>query len=102
VLSASIFSIVYSESRVGRGVTEHVLNGTLSFVCPSPSLKSKIMTCAVTLDRTRGDIEATLTTCVINKYTCMIIKKTPSVKTNDRPVSAEMGHRQAIHIKIPY
>ena len=43
-LSASIFSYVYSESRVGRGVTELVLNGTFSFVYPPRSLKSKIMT----------------------------------------------------------
>jgi hypothetical protein len=98
--SASVFSIVYSESRVGGGFTELVLNGTFSFVCPPPSLKSKIMTYTVTLDRTCGDIEATLTTCVINKCTSIIIKKTPSVKTKDRLVPTEIDHRQVIHIKI--
>jgi len=98
--SASIFSIVYSESLVGRGVTELLLNGTFSFVSPPPSLKSKIMTYAVTLDRTRGDTEATLTACVINKCTSIIIKKTPSVIIKDRLVSAEMGHFKVIHIKI--
>jgi hypothetical protein len=73
-----------------------------------PSLKSKIMTYAVILDRTRGDTEATLTTCVINQRTSVyfkilakkIIKKTPSVKTKDRHVSAEMGNRKIVHIKI--
>jgi len=99
-LSASIFSIVYSESRVGRGVTELVLNGTFSFDCPPPSLRSKIVTYAVTFGRARDDIEATLTTCVIDKCTSIIIKKTPSFKTKDRFVSAEMGHHQVIHIKI--
>jgi hypothetical protein len=99
-LNASVFSIVYNENRVGRGVTELVLNDTFSFFCRLPSLKSKIMTYAVTLDLTRDYIEATLTTCVINKCMSIIIKNTPSVKTKDRLVSAEMGHRQAIHIKI--
>jgi hypothetical protein len=64
------------------------------------------MTYAAILDRTRGDIEATLTTCFINQCTSVyfeilamkIIKKIPSVKTKDRHVSAEMGNRKIIHI----
>jgi hypothetical protein len=105
-LSVSIFTIVYSENHDGRGVAELLLNGTFSVVCPLPSLKPKIMTYAVTLDRTRGDTEATLTTCVINTCTfiiiiiIIIIIKAPVKKTKDRLVSAEMDHLQIIHIKI--